>query len=86
MMRIRWIADLEPKNFLHPDLRVLRKAESASQVKYLAKNDFHLGLDNTKHAIANPSNYAWYAMAQWVQQKSGHYVHKPQTPKDLAPV
>lgn len=66
-----------------PDTNSLQYAESASQVKYLAKiSDDGAARFKT---LANPSNYAWYALAQWVSQKGHNYIVGPQVPDDLLP-
>lgn len=82
IMRIEWIANLTAPLVIYPG-NIPGLAESASQVKYMAKN-FPVS-DSNLRVIRNPSSYAWYALAQWVQQKSGNYAHRPQTPTNLGP-
>ena len=82
MMRIKWIGGLLPQQAIYPDTPGFRYVESASESKYLAKN-YAVTIAPVK-TLSNPSNYAWYAMAEWVQQKSSNYPQRPQTPQDLA--
>lgn len=35
--------------------------------------------------FTNPDNYAWYAMATYVQGKLGEYPQRPLAPKELPP-
>lgn len=83
MMRINWIAGLVPQKVRYPGQALFNYVESASQTKYLAKNSGDAAA--ASKTLNNPSNYAWYAMAQWVQQKSGNYPQRPQTPDELSP-
>nr|POF17945.1 hypothetical protein CFP56_13356 [Quercus suber] len=82
ILRVKWIAGLTPQRIKYPRSPFLRYVESASQAKFLAK--LSLADAAPKKTIENPSNLAWYAMAQWVQTKSGDYAHRPQVPDDLA--
>lgn len=88
MMRMSWIrgTDKVASRIVDCDGRQ-RFAESCSEAKYLAKSkggfpDRHQG---SHEPIISASNYAWYALAQWVQQKSGHYPQQPYVPDNVKP-
>jgi hypothetical protein len=79
MMRINWIrkSNEVTYQFITYDGRK-RLAESSSEAKYLAKsNGGYKYPDVVTRPFLNPSNYAWYALAQWVQEKSGDYPQEP---------
>lgn len=82
MLRIDWIGGkMVSPVVTYPDRRQ-DYVESSSQAKWITKG---LGYRQNRDEgpLNNPSNYAWYALAQWVQQKSGDYPQKPYVPRDL---
>lgn len=85
MMRIDWIQGSDPvaSEIIKYGGRP-RMAESCSEAKYLTKSKGGYP-DRTPQSLKNASNYAWYALAQWVQQKSGHYPQQPYVPDDVKP-
>jgi hypothetical protein len=90
MMRISWIKGADkvgPQFVRYPQTNSpIRFAESCSEAKLLAKSNggFDEGSPQTT-TLLSASNYAWYALAQWVQQKSGDYPQQPYVPDDAKP-
>jgi hypothetical protein len=87
MMRISWIRgsdNMVPQLVRYPERSSPpRFAESASEAKLLAKSNG--GYSPQSKPLESPSNYAWYALAQWVQKKSGDYPQQPYVPDDAKP-
>lgn len=54
-----------------------------AQVKYLSK--YYRAPVQQLLTWSNPNNWAWYALATYVQQKLGEYPHRPLSPKELPP-
>jgi hypothetical protein len=87
MMRINSIrgTDSMAPQFVVYDGRT-RFAESSSETKLLAKsNGGFIRNGYVSKPLLSGSNYAWYALAQWVQQKSGEYTQQPYVPEDIKP-
>ena len=53
----------------------------AVQAKYLSKHSEDGNVYSK--VLSNPENYAWYALATYVQGKLGEYPWRPHSPKDL---
>jgi hypothetical protein len=87
MMRISWVRgsdNVVPQVVRYPEKTSQpRFAESASEAKLLAKSNG--GYSPQSKPLESPSNYAWYALAQWVQQKSGDCPRQPYVPDDAKP-
>jgi hypothetical protein len=84
IMRVSWISGSDEVTYQVVDYDgVDRYADSSSEVKYLTKYDG--SANKGSRPLLSPSNYAWYALAQWVQQKSGDYPQQPYVPDDVRP-
>ncbi|KAF2718585.1 hypothetical protein K431DRAFT_348568 [Polychaeton citri CBS 116435] len=82
LIRVKYIAGLTTQMTRYPGQQGFRNMESASETKWLAKG--HNKDDHQRRkTLNNPSNYAWYAMAQWVQERRKNYPNYPQVPNDL---
>ncbi|KAM0716044.1 hypothetical protein Q7P37_008558 [Cladosporium fusiforme] len=80
MMKIDWIGGgMKPPTVTYPTGRQ-DFVESSAQAKWITKS-FGVRQVDWDGPQKNPSNYAWYALAQWVQQKSGDYPQKPYVPE-----
>ena len=68
----------------YPGSGNLHYVTSAAQAKFLAK----LSRDDFRYIKTqqNPDNYAWYALAAYVQGKIGEYPWRPLVPDDLPSV
>jgi len=84
-----WPSDMSYQRSLFPtpdtSKYTWQNVNSAAQAKYMAKIAQMAGID-TAYAITtlNPDNWAWYALASYVQERLGEYSHKPQVPLMLS--
>lgn len=89
IMRINWIRKSDPVGSQLVNYGGRRQfAESCSEAKFTAKSNGGYGEGEalSPNPLLNASNYAWYALAQWVQQKSGNYAQQPYVPDDVKAV
>ena len=88
MMRItsigRYPGQMTPVKSKFPGERFQRFVVSCSETKFLSKNSQpYFDPDGAVKTLANPDNWSWFALAQYVTHRLGNYPSQPRTPDDL---
>ena len=88
MMRIKTIGKwpgkpLIPKKTKFPNQTFKKFVSSGAQARFLSKNADYFDEFTDVKTWANPDNWSWFALAQYVTYRLGNYPSWPQTPDDL---